>query len=48
VPYHKSRALPILHEKGRVLREEHGQEGITVEAEIELVWARRVEAKLAE
>lgn len=48
IPYKKSNVLNILHEKGRVLHEEHGQEGITVEAEIEVVWANRVEAKLKE
>lgn len=46
VPYQKSGMLALLHEKGRVLQQEHGQEGITVEAEIEAVWAKRVEAKL--
>ncbi|BAF60301.1 GTPase [Pelotomaculum thermopropionicum SI] len=46
IPYRKSGLLPVLHEKGRVLREEHGNGGITVEAEIDAVWARRVEAKL--
>lgn len=48
IPYQKSAALSMLHEKGRVLHEEHGGEGITVEAEIEVVWAKRVEAKLKE
>ncbi|MDD4237474.1 MAG: GTPase HflX [Desulfotomaculaceae bacterium] len=46
IPYQKSGLLAILHEKGRVLHEEHGQEGIIVEAEIEVVWAKRVESKL--
>lgn len=48
IPYQKSGALSVLHEKGRVLREEHGAEGITVEAEIESVWAKRVESRLKE
>jgi len=48
IPYKKSGLLVILHEKGRVLHQEHGQEGITVEAEIEVVWAKRVESKLCE
>lgn len=48
VPYQKSGTLSVLHEKGRVLQEEHGAEGITIEAEIEVVWARRVESRLKE
>ncbi|MCL6559900.1 MAG: GTPase HflX, partial [Firmicutes bacterium] len=48
IPYRKSGELSVLHEKGKVLREEHGAEGITVEAEIEVVWAKRVEARLKE
>ncbi|MDR9785785.1 MAG: GTPase HflX [Peptococcaceae bacterium MAG4] len=46
VPYQKSGILALLHEKGRVLQQEHDQEGITVEVEIGAVWAKRVEAKL--
>lgn len=46
IPYHKSGLLPLLHEKGRVLREEHGEKGVTLEAEIESVWAGRVESRL--
>jgi len=48
IPYKKSSVLALLHEKGRVLKEEHGQEGINVEAEIEAVWAKRAEARLRE
>ncbi|MGI6491189.1 MAG: GTPase HflX [Pelotomaculum sp.] len=48
IPYEKSSVLALLHEKGRVLKEEHGQEGISVEAEIEAVWAKRAEARLRE
>lgn len=46
IPYKKSGLLALLHEKGRVLHEEHGQDGITVEAEIEVVWAKRVASRL--
>jgi GTP-binding protein HflX len=46
VPYHKSGVLPLLHEKGKVLREEHGEKGITLDVEIELVWANRAESKI--
>lgn len=46
IPYKKSGLLALLHDKGRVLHEEHGQDGITVEAEIEVVWAKRVASRL--
>lgn len=46
IPYDKSSLLSMLHERGRVLREEHGDKGITVEAEIEKVWAGRIRARL--
>jgi GTP-binding protein HflX len=46
VPYHKSGILPLLHEKGKVLREEHGEKGITLDVEIEVVWANRAESKI--
>ena len=48
IPYQKSGVLSILHEKGKVLREEHGEKGLSVEAEIDLIWAGRVEQKLKE
>ena len=46
VPFRKSSVLPLLHEKGKVLREEHGEKGITLDVEIEIVWANRVESRL--
>ncbi|MDD2443953.1 MAG: GTPase HflX [Desulfotomaculaceae bacterium] len=46
VPYEKGGLLSMLHEKGRVLKEEPGEEGIAVEVEIESVWAKRVESWL--
>ncbi len=46
IPYEKGGLLSMLHEKGRVLKEEPGEEGITVEVEIESVWAKRVESRL--
>lgn len=48
IPYEKSRLLSLVHDKGRVIREEHGAAGVTVEAEIETVWAKRVETRLKE
>jgi len=48
IPYQKSGLLSILHEKGKVLREEHGEKGLSVETEIDLVWAGRVEQRLNE
>lgn len=48
IPYQKSGLLSILHEKGKVLREEHGENGLSVEAEVDLIWAGRVEQKLKE
>jgi GTP-binding protein HflX len=48
VPYHKSGVLPLLHEKGMVLHEEHGEKGITLDVEIEVVWANRAEARINE
>ncbi len=46
IPYDKGELLSMLHEKGRVLREEPGEAGITVEVEIGTVWAKRVESRL--
>lgn len=48
IPYEKSRLLSLIHENGRVIREEHGAAGVTVEAEIETVWAKRVDTRLKE
>jgi GTP-binding protein HflX len=48
IPYRKTGLLSVLHEKGKVLQEEHGQDGVTVDAEIEIVWAKRVNARLKE
>ncbi|OPZ71992.1 MAG: GTPase HflX [Firmicutes bacterium ADurb.Bin456] len=48
IPYGKTGVLSLLHEKGQVLREEHGQDGISVDAELEIVWAERVAARLKE
>ena len=46
IPYASSNLLSLLHEKGRVLKEEHGPGGIALEVDIDTVWARRVEARL--
>ncbi len=48
IPYEKTGVLSLLYEKGQVLREEHGQDGISVDAELEIVWAERVAARLKE
>lgn len=48
IPYGKTGVLSLLYEKGQVLREEHGQDGISVDAELEIVWAERVAARLKE
>lgn len=46
IPYGKSRLLPLLHEKGKVLREEHTEKGVSLDVEIETVWAGRVDSSL--
>jgi len=46
VPYDRSAVLPLIYENGRVFTERHGPEGVEITAEIGMVWARRVEAKL--
>ncbi|KJS72748.1 MAG: GTPase HflX [Desulfotomaculum sp. BICA1-6] len=46
VPYHKSSVLPLIHENGWVLEEEHGPEGLLITAELGMVWASRVRVKL--
>ncbi|HEX2952653.1 MAG TPA: GTPase HflX [Bacillota bacterium] len=43
IPFTQSRALAIIHEKGKVLQEEYRPEGIYVEAEIDAIWAGRVQ-----
>lgn len=48
IPHEKSAVLSMIHEKGRVLGEEHGQDGVIVEAELGRVWAHRIEARLKE
>ena len=48
IPYRKTGVLSMLHEKGKVYREKHGQDGVSVEAELEIVWAKRIEARLKE
>lgn len=48
IPYEKSSLLSLVHDQGRVIREEHGDAGVTVEADIETVWAKRVESRLKE
>ncbi len=46
LPYSKSGLIPVLFEKGRVINQVHGPEGVRVEVELEEVWASRVEAVL--
>ncbi len=48
ISYDKSWLLPLLHEKGKVLCEEHGEKGVTLDVEIEAVWADRVQARITE
>lgn len=47
VPYDQQGLVSLLHEKGTVTRVEYGQTGITVEADIEAIWARRLREELA-
>ena len=46
LPFDKSGLLPMLHQRGRVLKQDHGPEGITVDVELEEVWASRLESLL--
>lgn len=48
IPYRKSGVLSVIHERGKVFQEKHGQDGVSVDAELEIVWAKRVEARLKE
>ncbi len=48
IPYDKSAVLPMIYENGLVLSERHGPGGVEITAEIGVVWARRVEARLKE
>ncbi|SHF57559.1 GTP-binding protein HflX [Desulforamulus putei DSM 12395] len=47
VPYSKLHVVSLLHQKGRVLKEEYGADGIYVEAEISRVWADRLKDQLS-
>lgn len=47
IPFSQSRALAMVHEKGRVLKEEYQPDGVYVEAEIDRIWAGRVEGLIA-
>lgn len=46
LPFAKSSLVSLLFEKGRVLNQNHGPDGIEVQVEIEEVWVRRIEAML--
>ncbi len=46
IPYDKSSLLDTIHQKGQVLHHEHGQDGISLEVEMDRVWAERIESKL--
>ncbi|ACV64323.1 GTP-binding proten HflX [Desulfofarcimen acetoxidans DSM 771] len=46
IPYAKGYLLSQVHEQGLVLSEEHGNDGVRVEVEIERVWAERIAAGL--
>ncbi|MFZ5652332.1 MAG: GTPase HflX [Bacillota bacterium] len=46
LPFARSGIISVIFERGRVISQEHGPEGVTVEAEMEEVWASRIEAML--
>ncbi len=46
IPFSKAALIPLLFEKGLVTGREDGPEGVTVEVELEEVWASRVEAAI--
>lgn len=46
IPFAKSGILPLIYENGRVVEEKHGPEGVEITAELGVVWARRVCARL--
>ena len=46
VPFRHSSVLPLIYENGQVIEEKHGSEGVTIETEIESVWADRIGARL--
>lgn len=46
VPYDRSDLLPLLHDRGRVLRKEYTGDGVILEVELESVLGRRVQASL--
>jgi len=46
IPYNKLSVLSLLHQKGKIIKEDYGESGITVEVEISSVWADRVRSQL--
>jgi len=46
IPYSKSSVLDIVHRKGMVLSQKHGEDGVIVEAEMDRVWVERMKSKL--
>jgi GTP-binding protein HflX len=46
IPYAQSQLVALLHAHGRVLAAEHGPDGVDLEAELPVVWARRIAARL--
>jgi GTP-binding protein HflX len=46
VPYRQGNLLQLLRAKGQVLSETYGEQGVTVEVEIERTWAERIRHRL--
>ncbi|MFZ5631246.1 MAG: GTPase HflX [Bacillota bacterium] len=47
LPFSRSGLVSLLFEKGRVISQSHGPDGVEVEVELEEVWASRIEAMLS-
>jgi GTP-binding protein HflX len=48
IPYGHSRLMALAHEHGLVLAEHHREDGVEIEAELPVAWARRIAARLEE
>ncbi|MEW6457864.1 MAG: GTPase HflX [Bacillota bacterium] len=48
IPYGRTQLVALAHEHGRVLAEHHRDDGVEIEVELPVAWARRIAARLEE
>jgi len=48
IPYSRTQLVALAYEHGRVLAEHHREDGVEIEVELPVAWARRIAARLEE